>query len=131
MSFYRSIFAALVAASFITPVFADDRDNTKKSDVIQISQSGDETTATVVNNMDQTDQANATTEQAKVNLNTADVSQLTQIKGLTKAKARAIVMYRKKHGGFKSLKDLAKVKGFKTMNTEKMKEIQNLLTIEG
>jgi len=132
MSFYRSLLASIATVVLMTPVFADDvSDATVPSkEVIQISQSGDETKATVVTG-DQTEQATISTEQIKVNLNKADAKELIKVKGLNAAKARAIIVYRKKHGDFKSLDDLAKVKGFRKMKSDKLKEIQGQLTIEG
>lgn len=47
-----------------------------------------------------------------VDLNKADVSMLTQVKGIGPKKAAAIVTYREQHGNFKSVQDLAEVKGF-------------------
>ncbi|OGT35212.1 MAG: hypothetical protein A3F11_02080 [Gammaproteobacteria bacterium RIFCSPHIGHO2_12_FULL_37_14] len=133
MSFYRSLLAAVAAAVLITPVFAEDTaDKTKSSsDVIQISQSDDQSKATVVSDQASDQSAQATPiDQTKINLNKADTKALTKIKGLNASKARAIVAYRKKHGDFKSLDELAKVKGFKKMKSEKLKAIQDQLTLE-
>ena len=48
----------------------------------------------------------------KININTADVSALTQsFKGIGKKRAEAIVHYRETHGAFKSVADLAAVRG--------------------
>ncbi len=49
---------------------------------------------------------------AKVDLNTASEADLQKIKGVGPAKAKAIVEYRQKSGGFKSVDDLKNVKGF-------------------
>ncbi len=49
--------------------------------------------------------------QTKVNLNTADVKQLTSIKGIGLKRAQAILDYRKEHGKFASAAELAHVKG--------------------
>ncbi len=49
---------------------------------------------------------------AAVNLNTASVAELDQLKGVGPGKAKAIVEYRTKNGPFKSVDDLNKVKGF-------------------
>jgi len=48
---------------------------------------------------------------AAININTASKEQLMQIKGIGEKKAAAIIEYRKKHGKFKSVEDVAKVKG--------------------
>ena len=55
--------------------------------------------------------ATAVKPTAKVNLNTADETTLTALKGIGKVKAKAIVDYRQSNGPFKSIEDLAKVKG--------------------
>lgn len=48
----------------------------------------------------------------KINLNTASVEELTHaIKGIGKKRALAIVQYRQKHGVFKTITDLAAVRG--------------------
>jgi len=49
---------------------------------------------------------------AAVNLNTASQAELETLKGVGPAKAAAILEYRKKNGGFKSVDDLNKVTGF-------------------
>ncbi len=46
-----------------------------------------------------------------VDINHADVKHLMNIKGIGEKRAKAIVQYRKIHGEFKSLDDLAQVKG--------------------
>lgn len=47
-----------------------------------------------------------------VNINTADAATLAEVlKGVGLAKAEAIIAYRKEHGGFKSVDQLAEVKG--------------------
>lgn len=49
---------------------------------------------------------------APVNINTADAETISaQLKGIGLAKANAIVVYRKKHGPFRSIDDLSLVKG--------------------
>lgn len=58
---------------------------------------------------------------AAVDINTASQSQLEVIKGIGPAKAKAIVEYRDKHGAFKSLDDLANVKGFGKASVAKIK----------
>jgi competence protein ComEA len=52
-----------------------------------------------------------TEAKAPVNINKADVKTLTTLKGIGIKKAQAIINYRQAHGDFKSLQDLAMVKG--------------------
>ncbi len=48
----------------------------------------------------------------KINLNKATLQELTgSFKGIGKKRAEAIVSYREANGGFKSVEDLAKVRG--------------------
>ncbi|NTV94918.1 MAG: ComEA family DNA-binding protein [Thiobacillus sp.] len=58
---------------------------------------------------------------AAVNLNTATQAELEAVKGIGPAKAKAIIAYREKNGGFKSVDELAKVKGFGKASAEKLK----------
>lgn len=65
---------------------------------------------------------------AKIDLNKADVSTLTgSFKGIGKKRAEAIIAYRESHQGFKSIEELAEVKGlsqhFVTANIEKLKDV--------
>ncbi len=46
-----------------------------------------------------------------ININKADVVTLSQLKGIGKVKAKAIVAYREENGRFKSIQELTAVKG--------------------
>lgn len=70
--------------------------------------------------------APAVTTGGQVNINTADEAALMSVKGIGKAKAKAIVEYRQKNGPFKSIDDLTKIKGIKSNSLQKFK---NQLTI--
>jgi len=63
----------------------------------------------------------ATAAFAKVNINTATAEELITLNGIGKVKAEAIVAYRAANGDFKTVDDLAKVKGLSGKNLEKIK----------
>lgn len=65
---------------------------------------------------------------AAVNINTATQSELEAVKGLGPAKAKAILDYREKRGGFKTLDELDNVKGFGKASIERLR---GELTVEG
>lgn len=58
-----------------------------------------------------------------ININTADKETLMSvIKGVGEAKAEAIIAYRKENGDFKSVDDLANVKGIGQTTIDKHRE---------
>ena len=114
MSFYRSLLAAAAALALALPAFADE---TPAAGTDQSAQPAAQST----------EQA-APAMQSKVDINKASVKDLTKVKGISAAQAKAIVAYRKKNGDFKTLDDLKNVKGFKKMNADQMKDIQDQLT---
>lgn len=60
---------------------------------------------------------------AKVNVNTADAATLAQVLvGIGQSKAEAIVAYRKEHGEFTSVDQIAEVKGIGKSTMEKNRE---------
>jgi competence protein ComEA len=119
MSFYR-IFFVTATIALATPVFAADPAN---SMLRQNPPANAEMQTTTSLNQ-------PSVNENKINVNRATAKDLMKIKGLNAAKSRAIVAYRKKHGDFKSLDDLAKVKGFKRMNATKMQHIQNQMSLD-
>jgi competence protein ComEA len=58
---------------------------------------------------------------AAVNLNTATQAELESLKGVGPAKAKAIIAYRQKNGGFKSVDDLDSVAGFGKKTVDKLR----------
>lgn len=52
----------------------------------------------------------AVTQEA-ININTADVQELTKLKGIGVKKAEAIIAWRKENGNFKTIDQLLEVKG--------------------
>jgi len=59
---------------------------------------------------------------AKVNLNTADETALTALKGIGETKAKAILEYRQNNGPFKTVEDLTKVKGIGDKTLENLRD---------
>ena len=57
-----------------------------------------------------------------VNINTADAATLASLPGIGQSRAQAIVSYRQDHGNFKSIEDLAGVKGISKGYVEKNKQ---------
>ena len=61
-----------------------------------------------------------------VDINTATLSELEAVKGIGPEKARAIVAYRQRHGPFKRLGTLTRVRGFGQVSVAKL---QGRLTV--
>lgn len=114
MSLYRSLLAAAAALVLAMPAFADETQATDQAAQPAAPSS---------------EQAAPAAQQTKVDINKASVKDLTKVKGISAAQAKAIIAYRKKNGDFKSLDDLKNVKGFKKMNSDQMKDIQDQLTV--
>lgn len=67
----------------------------------------------------------------KIDLNHADVQQLTgSFKGIGKKRAEAIVSYRESVGGFKSIADLAHVRGLgQSFVTNHLPELERIFSV--
>jgi len=61
-------------------------------------------------------------EGAKININTASIEELTQLKGVGEKYAEAIVQFRKAHGAFKQVEDIVKVPGIGSKTLEANKD---------
>ena len=59
---------------------------------------------------------------AALDLNSASQSELESVKGIGPAKAKSIVAHRDKNGPFKTVDDLAGVKGFGKASVAKLKD---------
>ncbi|WP_300386487.1 helix-hairpin-helix domain-containing protein [Clostridium sp.] len=66
---------------------------------------------------------NTTEEKSgKININTADLSKLKEIPGVGDVKAKSIIEYREKSGGFKSIEDIKNIDGIGEKTFEKIKD---------
>ncbi len=68
------------------------------------------------------------TGQGKLNINTATSEEFQLLPGIGEATAKNILEYRKAHGNFKTVPDLAKVKG---IGPKKLKKLQPHLKTDG
>ncbi|WP_436854008.1 helix-hairpin-helix domain-containing protein [Staphylococcus caeli] len=62
------------------------------------------------------------TNQEKVNLNSADESQLLKVNGIGPSKAKSIIEYREQHGQFENVDQLKEVNGIGEKTLEKIRE---------
>jgi len=67
-----------------------------------------------------------------VNINTANAKAISKnLKGVGLKKAQAIVVYRKKHGNFKTVESLSKVKGIGFKTVEKNRANISIVMVKG
>lgn len=59
---------------------------------------------------------------SKININTANLKELIQLKGIGKHKALKIICYRQKNGNFSYIEDITKVKGISYKIFDKIKQ---------
>ena len=57
-----------------------------------------------------------------MNINTASINELKTLTGIGESKAKAIISYREKNGGFKSIDEIKKVSGIGNATYEKFKD---------
>jgi competence ComEA-like helix-hairpin-helix protein len=84
----------------------------------------------VSNKVTTTKVVKAKTEKTKVNINKANFKTLKTVKGIGSKRASAILHYRAKHGAFKNINELRKLKG-KGYNFSKkyIESIAHLITV--
>lgn len=69
---------------------------------------------------------NSSEDTEKININTADATQLQQLSGIGEKRAQDIINYREENGSFQSVEDLMKVSGIGQKTLEKLR---NSITI--
>lgn len=93
------------------------QDETAQDGVVQ---AGTAQTGTAADNT--ADGTGTTQAGQRINLNTADVSQLSTLTGVGEFKALAIIAYREENGPFTSIEDIMNVPGIKEGTYEKIKD---------
>ena len=93
------------------------QDETAQDGVVQ---EGTAQTGTAADNT--ADGTETTQAGQRINLNTADVSQLSTLTGVGESKALAIIAYREENGPFTSIEDIMNVPGIKEGTYEKNKD---------
>lgn len=93
------------------------QDETAQDGVVQ---AGTAQTGTAADNT--ADGTETTQAGQRINLNTADVSQLSTLTGVGESKALAIIAYREENGPFTSIEDIMNVPGIKEGTYEKIKD---------
>lgn len=68
------------------------------------------------------DMVKSEADNGKVNINTANVTELMTLPGIGSSKAEAIAAYREEHGNFSSIEDIMNVPGIKEGTFQQMKE---------
>jgi len=67
--------------------------------------------------------ASSTNRSNKININTADATELEKLPGIGEVKAEAIIQYRKSYGRFKTIHDITRVSGIGEKTFEKIKDL--------
>lgn len=75
-----------------------------------------------INNTEFIIKNNESPEEEVVNINSADIDDLQKINGIGEVKAKSILDYREKNGGFKSIEELKNVDGIGEKTFEKIRD---------
>lgn len=119
---YKVLFAMIVASLAWSPSFAANvnkqmRDHNRSHlSVSHIAQDAGKLSPGGVRRRARSEKSSAT---AMVNINQANAAELASLKGIGQKKAEAVVKYRKQHGDFKNVDDMAAVKGISVNTIER------------
>jgi len=69
-----------------------------------------------------TKDANNSSEKGKISLNNSSLEELMSLPGIGETKAKAIIEYRTKYGGFVSIDEITQVKGIGDSTLEKLRD---------
>ena len=129
----KIVIALLVmAVGMVNPVFAAEPDGDDHNVVTakqELAANNEQISpATTQDNKLQVEQHEATAGIAKLNINTANVKELSNIKGMNVARAKMIVRYRNHHGLFKDVQELRKLRAFTKLSDEQFATLVANLT---
>ena len=81
-----------------------------------------ENDACIENSIDNIPNNNSSSTDSKISLNNASIDELMTLDGIGEKKAQAIIEYRNKNGGFKSIEEILEVDGIGSATYEKIKD---------
>ena len=81
-----------------------------------------ENDACIENSIDNIPDNNSNSTNGKISLNSASIDELMTLDGIGEKKAQAIIEYRNKNGGFKSIEEILEVDGIGSATYEKIKD---------
>ena len=81
-----------------------------------------ENDACIENIIDNVPDNNSSSTNNKISLNNASLDELMTLDGIGEKKAQAIIEYRNKNGGFKSIEEILEVDGIGSATYEKIKD---------
>jgi len=120
------IFIILVGSGFlIWNRFHQNKINSENSQIAELQKQNDEL-RTQLSGQSQPQVAGASTtenQSDKVNINTADATELDKLPGIGPVKAADIIAYRDSNGGFQSIEELKEVKGIGDKTFENLKDL--------
>lgn len=112
----QRVYDAIMAAGGLTD--AADESSINQAVLLEDSQQ-----IIILAKSDNTDKSMASGySDGKININKADITELTSLNGIGESRAKAIISYREENGQFKSIEDIMQVSGIKQSLFEKIKD---------